>query len=219
MNFRTFFLTAGVSLALVACGSETNTAETGDQADAAAASAASVEYALDGAASSLVWTGSKAVGDSHTGTIAISEGSLSVEGDAITAGSFVIDMTSIVDTDIEDPEYNAKLVGHLKSDDFFGVEAHPTATFEVTGIEAVTGEEGVTHHVSGNFTLKGITNEIKIPANVSMTDGAINATANFAIDRSKWEVKFGSGSFFEDLGDKLINDDIALELTLVANAG
>lgn len=216
MNIRTLLLTFTTALALVAC-TDSKTAETGEAGEAAAASVAAINYTIDHAASNLVWTGRNVVvGKAHTGTINISAGTLSVEGDAITAGDFVIDMNSITNTDIENPEYNAKLVGHLKDTSFFAVTDYPTASFVVTGVEAVTGQEGITHHVSGNLTLRGVTKEVKIPANVSITEGAVNATADFVIDRSLWEVKYGSGSFFEGLGDDLIEDNIELNLTLAA---
>lgn len=216
MNIRTFLLTFTTALALVAC-TDSKTAETGQAGEASAASANAVNFSIDHAASKLVWTGRNVVvGKAHTGTIDISAGTLSVEGDAITAGDFTIDMNSIANTDIENPEYNAKLVGHLKDTSFFAVADYPQATFVVTGVEAVTGEAGVTHHVSGNLTLRGVTKGIKIPANVSITEGAVNATADFVIDRSLWEVKYGSGSFFEGLGDNLIEDNIELSLTLAA---
>lgn len=218
MNIRTLLLTLTTALALVAC-TDSKTAETGEAGEAAAASVAAVNYTIDHAASNLVWTGRNVVvGKAHTGTINISAGTLSVEGDAITAGDFTIDMNSIANKDLENPEYNAKLVGHLKDTAFFFVSDYPTASFVVTGVEAVAGEEGVTHHVSGNLTLRGVTKEVKIPANVSITEGAVNATADFVIDRSLWEVKYGSGSFFEDLGDNLIEDNIELSLTLTATS-
>lgn len=216
MNIRNLLLTLTTAFVLVAC-SDTKTAETGEAGEAAAASVAAVNYTIDHAASTLAWTGRNVIaGKAHTGTINISAGTLSVEGDNIAAGDFTIDMSSIANSDIENPEYNAKLVGHLKDTAFFFVADYPTASFVVTGVEAVSGEEGVTHHVSGNLTLRGVTKGIKIPANVSITEGAVNATADFVIDRSLWEVTYGSGSFFEDLGDNLIEDNIELSLTLVA---
>lgn len=218
MNFRTLLLTSAAALALAACTSDSKTAaETGDAGEAATATSGAVEYTIDHDASSLVWTGRNVIaGKAHSGTILISEGTLSVESEAIAAGDFTIDMTSIKNTDIEDPAGAAKIEGHLGSPDFFAVADYPTASFVVTNVEAVTGEEGVTHHVSGNFTLRGITKEIKIPASVSIAADAVQATADFVIDRSLWEVKYGSGSFFEDLGDKLIEDNIELSLTLAA---
>lgn len=217
MNIRTLILTLTTALVLVACSSDSKTAETGEAGEAASSSTEAVNYSIDHSASSLVWTGRNVIaGKAHTGTIDISAGTLSVEGNEIAAGDFTIDMNSIADKDIENPEYNAKLVGHLKDTAFFFVADYPTASFVVTGVEAVTGEEGVTHHVSGNLTLRGVTKEIKIPTNVSITKDAVNATADFVIDRSLWEVTYGSGSFFEDLGDKLIEDNIELNLTLAA---
>lgn len=218
MNIRTLLLTLTTALALVAC-TDSKTAETGEAGEAAAASVAALSYSIDHSASSLVWTGRNVIaGKAHTGTIDISAGTLSVEGDAITAGDFTIDMASIKNIDVENPEYNAKLVGHLKDTAFFFVADYPTASFVVTSVEPVSGEEGVTHHVSGNLTLRGVTKEIKIPANVSLAESGVNAKADFVIDRSLWEVKYGSGSFFEDLGDNLIEDNIELSLTLVASA-
>lgn len=217
MNIRNLFLTFTTALALVACSTDSKTAETGEAGETATASLAAVEYAIDHNASSILWTGRNVVaGKAHTGTINISAGTLSVEGDVLTAGDFTIDMTSIKNTDLGDPTYAAKLEGHLADTAFFAVADYPTASFAVTGVEAVTGEEGVTHHVSGNLTLRGVTKEIKIPANVSITESAVSATADFVIDRSLWNVKYGSGSFFDDLGDNLIEDNIELTLTLAA---
>ncbi len=176
----------------------------------------SVVYNVDVAASSLEWTGGKITGDEHTGTVALKSGSLTSEGGNLIAGDFVIDMTSMANTDLAEDQGNAKLVGHLSGTDFFNVEEHPTSSFAITGVEAVTGEEGVTHHVSGNLTIMGVAKEIKIPANVTMEDSKIMASAMFTINRTDWGVKYGSGSFFDNLGDNVINDDISYKLNLVA---
>ncbi len=218
MNIRTFLPVVAIAITFAACNTGSDTAETSEAGEVANATENSVTYAIDPEASSLEWLGKELSGKTHNGTIAISEGKLSVEDGSIVAGSFIVDMTSIKDLDIEDPEDNAKLVGHLKDDAFFGVAEHPASTFEVTGIEAVAGEEGVTHHVTGNYTMKDITHEIKIPANVAISEDQITAQSTFSIDRSKWNVKFRSGSFFDDLGDKLIYDDIELTLNLVTKA-
>ena len=150
------------------------------------------------------WEGSKITTDSHTGTLDISEGELTFEADALVGGSFIVDMNSIVCTDLSEKS-GARLVGHLKSDDFFGVAEHPTAALTFTSVEAT--ETGYT--ITGDFTIRDITNaetfELKINGNT--------VTADLEIDRSKYNVKFRSGSFFENLGDKLINDELKLRVS------
>ena len=110
------------------------------------------------------------------------------------------------------------MVNHLKSDDFFSVEKNPVATFTITKIAPYSAkkDEAATHYVTGNLTIKGITHEISFPAEITFSDDLMTAKAAFAIDRTKWNVRFRSGSFFENLGDKMIYDDIKFDLTLVA---
>ncbi len=217
MNFRNLFFVAFAAIALVACGDKANTTETGAAGDAATAPETAAAYTVDAAATTLSWKGTNSVaGKAHNGTISVTEGTLSIESNNISAGSFTIDMNSITNADLTEADKNGMLVGHLKSDDFFAVATHPTASFVVTRSEVATGDPAATHYVYGNLTLKGITNEIKVPAQVSASGDDLKITAAFAIDRAKWEVKYGSGSFFEDLGDKLINDEIEFTLDLVA---
>jgi polyisoprenoid-binding protein YceI len=123
-------------------------------------------------------------------------------------------MTSIAVTDIPvEDEGNGKLKGHLMSADFFNVEAFPNAKFEVTGITTVDGKT----MLSGNLTMKEATNNISIPVTTSMNGDTMTLTSEtFTIDRSKWNVQYGSKSFFDNLGDKFINDDIELKVNLVA---
>ena len=108
---------------------------------------------------------------------------------------------------------NDKLVGHLKSDDFFGVETHPTATFVLKSAEKKSGNE---YTVKGDLTIKGITKSIEFPATVKVSGNTLEASAEVVIDRSKFDVKYGSGSFFDGLGDKMIYDDFTLDISLVA---
>ncbi|MDN3664442.1 YceI family protein [Algibacter miyuki] len=151
--------------------------------------------------SKVVWKGYKVTG-SHEGTIAIQSGSLSFEGDKLVGGNFVIDMTTIISTDMEG-EYKGKLEGHLKSDDFFGVDKHNTATLEFTEVKA-SGKNA--YQVSGNLTIKGKTN----PETFTMSIYGNKATANLKIDRTKYGVQYGSTSFFEGLKDKAIYDEFDL---------
>ena len=124
-------------------------------------------------------------------------------------------MASINVTDIPaEDEGNAKLAGHLKSPDFFDVEAFPASAFEVTGFTSENGKM----MLSGNLKMKDVENNISIPVMVSENNDTITITSeSFSVDRSKWNIKYGSKSFFDDLGDKFINDDMELQIKITAN--
>ncbi len=169
-------------------------------------------YTVNAEDSKISWVGSK-VGGSHNGFISVKEGRLDLENGVINGGSFVIDMTTLTDEDLSG-EYKQKLEGHLKSDDFFGVENFPTASFQIT--RAVPQGPGK-YKIEGDITIKGITKSIKFPAEVSSDNDIITANANITIDRSEFDVKYGSGSFFDNLGDKVIYDDFTLDVTLKAS--
>jgi len=163
--------------------------------------------------SKVVWNGYKVTG-SHTGTINIKSGDLEFDGDRLVGGNFEIDMTSIVVTDLSG-EYKGKLEGHLKSADFFGVEKHPTATFNITKVVS-RGTPG-DYKIIGDLTIKDITKEIKFLANLKDEGSKTKATAEVIVDRSEFNVRYGSGSFFDNLGDKTIYDEFDLEVMLVVN--
>lgn len=164
--------------------------------------------------STVNWTGKKVTGQ-HTGTIAIKSGTVSVMDGVIEAADIVIDMTKIVCTDTDmGQEYKDKLVGHLKSPDFFNVSEHNTATFRLKSFTS-TSEEGK-YNVTGDLTIKGITNTIEFPATVTIKDNQITATADLTFDRSKYDIRYGSGSFFDNLGDNMIYDDVAVSFSIVA---
>jgi len=169
------------------------------------------EYKVDAGKSKLTWVGKKVTGE-HSGIINIAEGSLTTKSNKLTGGTFTIDMTSLKDTDITNPDGQQKLVGHLKSDDFFATDKHPKATFVITKITA--GEKDQ-YTVKGNLTIKGITNEIEFPASVQIVNGQITAKAKILVDRTKFDIKFRSGNFFENLGDKAIDDNFELNVELV----
>jgi polyisoprenoid-binding protein YceI len=128
-------------------------------------------------------------------------------------------MNSITVDDITDVEMNKKLTNHLFSEDFFNVAQHNSAKFEITNVEALptADEQGNTHLISGNLTIKGITNGIKFPAKVSADEAGVNATAKFDIDRTLWNIEYRSGKIFPEIGDKLIYDEIGFEVNLSAN--
>lgn len=199
-----------------ACSNETEKAETTEVTEASG----DQNNGMAISSSNLKWTGRK-LGGEHFGTIQISQGNLIVEGDQLTGGNFTIDMNTIKVEDLTDPGKNKDLTDHLFSEDFFNVANHPQATFTITGVEALAAADdaGNTHTISGNLTIKGITQGIKFPASVSMQNGVVNAKANFDIDRTLWDIKFKSGKFFPELGDKAIKDEISIALDLTANKG
>ena len=161
---------------------------------------------VDAEASTIAWKGYKVTGE-HAGTVKVKEGKLNFDHGTLVGGSFSIDMNSMVCTDLQG-EYGQKLVGHLASDDFFGVANFPTANFEIT--KAIAYADG-DYKVVGNLTIKETTQEISFRANVAK-DGT--ATAKIVVDRSKFNIKYGSGSFFDGLGDKTIYDEFDLDVTL-----
>lgn len=155
--------------------------------------------------SKVTWKGYKITGE-HEGTINLKEGKLTFNDDKLTGGHFVMDMTSINTTDLEG-EYKDKLDGHLKSADFFGTESHPTATLKITNVEA----KGNTYTVTGDLTIKNITNPVTF--NMDVKDNA--ATATVKIDRTKFDIKYGSASFFDGLKDKAISNEFDINVNLV----
>ena len=167
-----------------------------------------VIYSVDAAKSTVTWIGKKVTG-SHNGSILMQSGSLNVDGKKVIGGSFTMDMNSIKDAD-----GSAKLEGHLKADEFFGVAKHPTSTFVITKI---TGS-GTNLNVAGNLTIKGITKPLTFPATIAVNeDGTISALAGkIVIDRTKYDIRYGSKSFFDSIGDKAIDDNFELTVKLVA---
>lgn len=194
-------------ISLNSCKDKANEAETSEAEEVAVAQETAETYTAIPSETTITWSGYKPTG-SHTGTIMVKDGELSVEDGMIESGMFTIDMASL-----KDSEGSEKLEGHLKSPDFFEVETYPTATFEITDMDKTSDKT----MISGNLTLKGTTNNISFPVAISEEGDTITLTSDtFTIDRSKWNVKYGSKSFFDDLGDKFINDDI--ELTIIMKA-
>ncbi|MEO9966001.1 MAG: YceI family protein [Reichenbachiella sp.] len=162
--------------------------------------------------SSVVWTATKVVSGGHSGTVKIANGSLEIDGTKLTGGSFVIDMTSINNTD-QEGQWKAKLEGHLKSDDFFSVESYKTAALNITKVKSTSAGK---YEVTADISIKGKTESITFPAEVKVEGNKATATAKITIDRTKFDVRYGSNSFFDNLGDKAISDEFTLDVTLVA---
>lgn len=173
------------------------------------------KIAFDPAASVLKWEGKKVTGQ-HDGTVALKKGELLFSGKDLKGGEFAIDMASIVNLDLKDAEYNKKLVTHLKSEDFFNTEKFPVATLKIKNAKSVEGFVGPTYEITADLTIKGKTNEIKFPAVIQTKDGKTSLTANVTIDRTKWDIKYGSGKFFKGLGDKMISDEFKIDIALTS---
>jgi len=154
----------------------------------------------------LNWLGEKVLGQ-HTGTVRLQEGWLSWKDNKIISGEFTIDMTSIKDDD-----GSQRLEGHLKSDDFFGVEKYPSSKLVITESTPFDNGTGV---VKGNLTIKGITNPIEFKAVMQKEADGVWFFANIVVDRTKYNVRYGSGSFFSNLGDKTIYDEFKLKVNLL----
>ena len=206
------------SLAFTACGNN-RSAEKAEGSEAVNVNEASgQEYSIVNENSDLHWRGTKPAGQ-HVGTVAISEGYVTVENKEITGGSFIIDLNTIVDTDLKDEEMNSKLVGHLKSPDFFDVATFPFAKFEITSLTPQNAETAsdnsfkATHILNGNLSLKGITKNISFPVIISIDENTVIAYSDeFAIDRTQWNVNFMSKSIFAELKDEFINDLINIKI-------
>ena len=164
-------------------------------------------------ASVVNWKGFKPTGD-HYGTLDLKKGYFTVKEGNIVGGEFELDMNSIKDLDIPaDSEYNAKLVGHLKNDDFFGADKYPVATFKINKVTVKNGKSVV----EGDLKIKEKTNPVSFEAEVQIKDDMVVMKSDtFKIDRSKWDIKFKSTSFFSDLGDNFIYDDIEISLEVKA---
>ncbi|MCK9412818.1 MAG: YceI family protein [Prolixibacteraceae bacterium] len=175
-------------------------------------SAFSKEYKINPTASTLEWEAKKVTGK-HGGTIAFAEGTLTVEHKKISGGKVIVDMNTIVDTDLTDAGYNQKLIGHLKSDDFFGVAKFPQSTLEVKNV--VSKSENL-YHFTADLTIKGITSPVEFDAEVKFDSGQLTAAGTMVVNRTNYGIKYGSGSFFQGLGDKVIYDDFTLKFKLIA---
>jgi polyisoprenoid-binding protein YceI len=162
---------------------------------------------------SLEWKGEKVTGE-HTGTVQLKSGEVSFNGTNLIGAKFDIDMSTIAVVDIKDPKYNKKLTDHLLSEDFFGVDKHKSATITVTKSTPVADKDSVelspgkksNYNLDGVLKIKDIEHPISFPALISVENGVANAYSVVKVDRTKYNIKYGSGKFFDNLGDKLIYD-------------
>tara|TARA_B100000768_G_C11195392_1_gene339254 strand:+ start:429 stop:1025 length:597 start_codon:yes stop_codon:yes gene_type:complete len=163
--------------------------------------------------STIKWIGSK-ISENHEGTVNIKKGILMIDHGKLVGGQFSIDMQSISTTDMSD-KLNKKLDGHLKNEDFFNVEEFPLAIFTINTIQKASG--GVnSFEILADLTIKGITHPVTFISTVKIEGLNFSAIAKIKIDRTKWNIKYGSGSFFENLGDKMILDKIEFDISLLS---
>ena len=209
-QLKTLSIIAATLLVIVACSD--NKSEQNERESAAAAAVASEASVAE---SDIVWTAYKITGDSHTGTLQLKSSSLELDGNQIVGGNFEVDMNTLENTDLEG-EWHQKLISHLKSDDFFGVETFPVSRFSITN---VTPLENNQFEITGDMTIKEKTNPIKLIASTEVVGNELVIKANFDVDRSKFDVRYGSSSFFENLGDKAIQDNFNLDIQIKSPLG
>lgn len=164
--------------------------------------------------SKIEWVGSKKTGSKHNGVIGIESGSVSIEKDMIKSGEITINMASIEVLDIpKDDKNNAKLGGHLKSEDFFDIAKYPKAKIVIKSAKKLA--EGQ-YEVTGDLTIKDTTQPVTLPVTLKMTDAQTEAQGKLTIDRTKFGIKYGSGNFFKLAADRIINDEFELSFTVIA---
>lgn len=218
---KTLLALSAATLLFAACqdAPKADNAEATEAQQVDDAATSGTAYNVDLTQSTIQWTGTKPVGQ-HTGTFAITSGSLNVADNNITGGKFVIDINTLTITD-KDTMGSSKLKGHLLSPDFFDAANHSEASFEITGVTAGVDNtnndlimKDATHTVTGNLTLKGTSKSISFPAKVSVTDANVTADANFNIDRTQWGLVYGND---QSLGDKFIRPEVNIVLHLAAD--
>ena len=165
------------------------------------------------AESQVRWEASKVTG-THWGYVPMKNANLEIKSKKITGGSFDMDMVNLTVEDLKEEPSKGNLTKHLKSDDFFSVEKFNTSTFKITEAKTTNGTD---YTISGTLTIKGISQPLSFPAKVSIAGNKLTATGQITFDRTKYDIKFRSGNFFENLGDKMIYDEVKLDVKLVAS--
>ena len=170
------------------------------------------DYVVDKTASKLKWEARKVTGK-HNGTIMFESGSMTTAKNKIIGGTFIVNMKTIVDEDLTDPEWNKKLIGHLSSDDFFSVEKFPQSKMEVKKATLISGND---YKFLTDLTIKGVTKPVEFTAKVTIDGDKLNTQGLITINRTLFGIKYGSGSFFQGLGDKMIFDDFTITFEVTA---
>lgn len=224
MAFKTRFFTIVLSIIattffVIACTTDADQKASTTTNETVETTSLDGEKSVNLNASTIFWKGYKIIGN-HTGTVDLTEGHIGFDNGKITKGKFVVNMNSVKVTDLmdegdeeeeeeeESPEEDKNdLANHLMDADFFDAASHPTASFAITE----STQTGNDYHITGDMTIKGVTNEVSFQA--QLVDHTFKAT--IPIDRTKYGIKYGSGSFFSNLGDNVIKDKFDLEVSLV----
>jgi polyisoprenoid-binding protein YceI len=168
-------------------------------------------YNVDIQKSNIEWIAGKVTGE-HRGVVKLEGGTLALEDNNLKSGNFTIDMKTMACTDLKGSSAQS-LLGHLKGEDFFSIEKYPTATFALTKVSPITNN---LVSITGNLTIKGITNSVTFPANIKKQKNSFSAAArDVKVDRTKYDIRYRSKSFFGDIGDKAIDDTFLLNISLV----
>lgn len=218
------FLTLSVILMIsfAGCGgsSEANEAKTGEAQTATETNAGAKTLNVDATTSKVNWTGF-GVGHNHTGNLALKEGSVNVENGNIVSGKFTFDMKQINVTDGTSGDDLKKLMGHLSSG-FFKTDSFPTSSFEITKVEALSGDPKATHTITGNLNLNGITKSLSFPAKVEMNGDNLSTAATFKFNRTLWNIVENSktNKLFDlkKFANAAVEDDIEMTLDIKAAA-
>jgi polyisoprenoid-binding protein YceI len=174
------------------------------------ASATDGNYIIDVATSSLKWRGENVVGKKHEGAILVKRGNITIAGEAITGGEIVIDMNTLTDVDLSGDD-KAKLEGHLKSPDFFDTAKFGEATYTII---SGTKANAINYDVKGKLTIKGITQDLDCKMVVAPSGADIAVGGGFVFDRSKFDVRYGSDKFFDNLGNNMIKNEVIMTVNL-----
>lgn len=169
------------------------------------------KFQIQTSSSTVNWTGKKVLG-LHTGSINIANGFIDIIDNAIAGGEIQIDMTSIVITDIEDKKTHDEFLAHLLNDDFFSVDQFKTAKLTITGSSKIEANK---FKIDGNLTIKDITHPLSFTATAEVFTDFLHSLGEIVIDRTLYNIRYGSGKFIDNLGDKLIYDDFVLQFKLV----
>lgn len=215
---KRFFSLLAIAAIFASCGGpEGQAVEASEAEETVTEMVPAAQFVVDPAASVVNWEGAKLAG-THTGTIPVADGQIMVAEGSLVGGKFTMDLRKLTNTDMPAADGGDKLVGHLMSADFFDVEKYPMADFVITQVQPAAEGAGHTHEVTGNLTMKGESRSITIPATVSMDGGMFKAsTPKFTIDRQQWGMTYGASTIAGIAADKVINDEVGLEIMLVAN--
>lgn len=168
-------------------------------------------FIIDTKESVVTWKGSMLIGsNSHTGYVHISKGELMIENGQLVGGTAEVDMNTIED---ENHANNSGLINHLKDPDFFDVKKFPISTIVLAKAASINGEN---KKITGNLTIKGITHPVTFPAKIEVKDGIVKMNGKLIIDRTKWDVRYNSGKFYDNLADETISDFIEFHVKIVA---